>query len=436
MQRSDDSSRAARTALRRFRRAHAAWAVLPVLACAAAGAFGQSGVPMTLAAAERLALERSPQVAAQRALADASREMTAPAGSLPDPKLIAGLENVPTEGADRWRLDRDPMTMARIGFMQEFPGGDKRRLRAERASRDAARGDVAAAAAALAVRREVATAWLARWYAERQAQAIAAQIGEARLQADATAAAYRAGRAAQADVLAAQAALVELANRETDAKLAGERARLALARHVGPQDADRPLATPPDVLALPESVAQLVDVDRQADVRLAEAQASVLDAEADLAGAARSPDWSAELTYGIRKAEFGNMVSLMVRVDLPWTPGTRQDREHAARLRERDAARAQTEDLRRARDAEVRQVLAEWDAMRVQAARARDELVPLAERRVEAALAAYRGGAGALAPVLEARRATLDARLAEIAFEQSAARAWAWLATLTTGEPS
>ena len=84
----------------------------------------------------------------------------------------------------------------------------------------------------------------------------------------------------------------------------------------------------------------------------------------------------------------------------------------------------------------MRQTIAEWEATRTQALRVREELVPIAERRVEAALAAYRGGGQALAPVLDARRAVLDARLAALGFEQSAARAWAWLATLTSGEPS
>ena len=410
--------------------------VLAVLALAGwpAAAPAQAGVPLTLAEAERLALARSPQIAAQRSMAEAAREMAGPAGSLPDPKLIAGVENVPTEGPDRWRLNRDSMTMTRIGLMQEFPQGEKLRLRAERAMQEAARNDVAAAAAALAVRREVALAWLARHHALRQSRAIAAQIDEARLQQATTAALYGAGRASQSDLLTAQATGIELANRATEAALASERARLALARLVGAGESDRPLASPPDVLALPDAVARLVDVERQPDLRLAHAQETVLSVDADVARAARLPDWSAELTYGIRGADYGNMVSLMVRVDLPWSPGTRQDREYASKLKERDAARAQREDLARSREAEVRQMLAEWEAMRVQAVRVRDELVPLAARRVEAALAAYRGGSGALAAVLEARRAELDARLAQIGFEQSAARAWAWLATLESRE--
>ena len=410
-----------------------AFALAAFASAYAAGVHPQ--VPLTLAAAQKLALDRSAQVVAQRSLAEAAREMAGPAGSLPDPKLVAGLENLPTEGPDAWKLDRDPMTMMRIGLMQEFPRAEKLRLRAERATRDAARGDVAAVVAELAVRREVATAWLARHYVDRQSRAIAAQIDEARLQAATSEALYRAGRSAQVEVLAAQSMALELENRASEAKLAAERARLVLARHVGTADADRPLAPAPDVLSLPEAAARLLDVDAQPEVRLAEAQEAVLDVDASIAGAARLADWSAELTYGIRR-EFGGMLSLMVRVDLPWSPGTRQDREHAARLKERDAARAQREDLRRARESEVRQMIAEWETMRSQGARVRDALVPLAERRVEAALAAYRGGAGTLAAVLEARRAALDAQLAQIGFELAAARAWAWLATLAPGESS
>jgi outer membrane protein TolC len=118
----------------------------------------------------------------------------------------------------------------------------------------------------------------------------------------------------------------------------------------------------------------------------------------------------------------------MVRVDLPWSPGTRQDREYAAKLKERDAVREMREDARRMREAEVRQMLAEWTSARAQAARVRDEMVLLARARTEAALAAYRGGAAPLAAVLDSRRAELDAELALVTMEQVAARAWAWLA--------
>ena len=59
-------------------------------------------------------------------------------------------------------------------------------------------------------------------------------------------------------------------------------------------------------------------------------------------------------------------------------------------------------------------MVAEWESARAQAQRIRDELLPLAAQRREAAQAAYRGGTGPLSAVLEARRAELDAELALI----------------------
>ena len=85
------------------------------------------------------------------------------------------------------------------------------------------------------------------------------------------------------------------------------------------------------------------------------------------------------------------------------------------------------EDARRMRVAEVDAMLTEWEAARAMARRIGDELIPLVTQRLDAALAAYRGGTGALSPVLEARRSELDARLALLQQEQAAAKAWAWL---------
>ena len=123
--------------------------------------------PLSFAETLRIAVERSPQLESQRAMVDAAREMAGPAGELPDPKLKLGVENVPTNGADSWSLTRDFMTMTKIGVMQEFPREEKRKLRSQRAENDAQRGAVALESTRLAVMRETATAWLARWYRGR-----------------------------------------------------------------------------------------------------------------------------------------------------------------------------------------------------------------------------------------------------------------------------
>jgi len=382
--------------------------------------------PLSFAETLRLAVDRSPQLESQRAMVDAAYEMAGPAGELPDPKLKIGVENVPTNGADSWSLTRDFMTMTKIGVMQEFPREEKRRLRSQRAENDAQRGVVTLESTRLAVMRETATAWLARWYAAEVEHLIARQIDEVALAVATAEGAYRAGRAPQGDLLGMQGALIDLRNRATDAAAQSKRARIALARYVGAA-ADRPLASPPDLSRLPFDPAQLADVDAQPDVRAALAREASAATEVDLARAAKTPDWSAELTYAVRGSPYSNMVSLMVSIDLPWSPGTRQDREHAAKLRELDAARAMREDTRRMRVAEVDAMLTEWESARVVARRIDDELIPLAARRLAAALASYRGGTGALAPVLEARRGELEARLALVQQEQAAAKAWAWL---------
>jgi outer membrane protein TolC len=389
--------------------------------------------PLSLSEAVRIGVAQSPQLASQQAMVAAAREMAVPARELPDPKLIAGVENVPISGADAFTFNRDAMTMARLGIMQDFPRAEKRELRGRRAEREAARSAAQVAVSAAAVRREIAAAWMARYYAEAIDRAIVAQVGETELAIEAASAAYRAGRGSQSELIAMQAMKVDLANRRADAAMQRERARVALARYVG-HDADRPLDDAPDVQELPFDAAALADADRQPEVRLARAQEDLAAAEAGIARIARKPDWSAEVTYGLRGMDNASMVSLMVRIDLPWSPATRQEREYAAKLKEQDAARAMREDTERMRTADVQQMLVEWRTARAQAARMRDELLPLARQRIDATLAAYRANTGTLTAVLDARRADLDARVALINMELAAAKAWAWLANVVVPE--
>ncbi len=367
------------------------------VAALVAGTAHAQGAPLSLAETLKLAVAHSQQLVSQRAMVEASREMAVAGGELPDPKLKVGVENVPTDGPDAWSLTRDFMTMSKIGVMQEFPRAEKRKLKAERAERDAERGSVVVESTTLTVQRDAATAWLTRRYAADTERVIAAQIAEAELAVTTVTAAYRAGKAPQSELIAAQSVVIDLRNRATDAVAQSRRARIALARYIG-ADAERPPGETPDFARLPDD-ASLADIDAQ-------------------------PGGS----------PYSNMVSLMFSIDLPWSPGTRQDREHAAKLKELDAARAMREDARRMRSAEVQSMLIEWQSARAQAQRIRTELLPLTVQRREAALAAYRGGTGALAAVLDARRAELDAELALIAQEQSVAKAWAFLNFVVPGK--
>jgi len=117
-----------------------------------------------LAAAEA----RAPELSARRHAIDSAQSARTAADALPDPRLVLGLDNVPINGPDAGSLDRDFMTMRRIGLMQEVPNAAKRRARADTAAAAAERERATLAIERLTVRRDTALAWLDRYFLERQ----------------------------------------------------------------------------------------------------------------------------------------------------------------------------------------------------------------------------------------------------------------------------
>ena len=131
--------------------------------------------------------------------------------------------------------------------------------------------------------------------------------------------------------------------------------------------------------------------------------------------------------FSVRGPAYGNMVSFNVSLPLPWDRANRQDREVAARIAVLDQARAEREDVVRARSADVRAMLIEWHNVRERRVRYERELSPLAAERTQALLGAYRGGKASVNDVLAARRNEIDVRLQSLELELAAARLWAQL---------
>ncbi len=82
--------------------------------------------PLSFRTALELAEQNAPELGAQAAALAATRAAAAAAGRLPDPRLLLGVDNVPTSGTEQWSLDRDFMTMQKIGVMQDIPNARKR----------------------------------------------------------------------------------------------------------------------------------------------------------------------------------------------------------------------------------------------------------------------------------------------------------------------
>ena len=406
---------------------------LGALLAAAPLAFAQTA-PLTLDEAIRLAEARSAKVAAQTASVSAAGEMAARAGELPDPKLVLGIENLPVSGAEAWRTDQDSMTMRRIGVEQGFPNPGKRRALGARAQAESNVESANLAASRLQVRRDVTIAWFDLRYAEAEHAALAQLERETELEAQTAPAAVAGGRLGPADAIAARAAVEQVRDRLALHERAIERARIALAQLVG-EAAARPLGETPDTSVLPVSRRELlVRLSEHPAVRSAERQAALAQADIAVADSTKTPDWSLIVSYGQRSPNFSNLVSVLVAIDLPIAAGRRQDRDIAARQALAERARNSAQEARRAAEAEARGLVADWETALSRVTRYERSILPLARERVELALAAYRGGRGTLAGVLEARRAASEAQMSLAQALAERARAWAAITYLLLEE--
>ncbi len=389
---------------------------------------------LTLAEAQRLALQRSRQLAGADLAADAARQLAVAAGQLPDPVLKAGIDNLPVSGADRFSTGADFMTMRRLGVAQELTGANKRRLRASVYTLEADRSVAAKAVAAAAIERDTALAWLDYYFACQSAELIAEQEVQAGNVVEAAAGAYRAGRGSQADWLAARAALVTVQDHASENARLVRNAATMLTRWTGIATAPA-LAAPPAMDAIELDSATLQSqLAHHPDIAVLERQEQIAQAAVTLAEADRKPDWSVELAFQQRGPAYSNMVSLGLSLPLQWDRKDRQDRTLAARVSQAGQARAEREEMLRAHVADTEALIAEWQNGRERVARYEHELLPLAHERSAAAAAAYRGGKASLAELLAARSGELDVRLQTLRLQTDTARLWARLNFLFPSE--
>ncbi|WP_280151347.1 TolC family protein [Piscinibacter sp. XHJ-5] len=405
-------------------------ASLLVLAlCCSAPVLAQP-VALSLDEVAGFAANQSRQLAAYRAQALAARERAVAAAQRPDPVLRLGINNLPIDGADRFSVARDFMTMRSVGVMQELTRADKLLARSERARLDADVAEVASQQALATLQRDAAMAWFDRSFQESMRALLVEQQAQARLQADAAETLYRGNRGSQADVLLARAQIGQLDERIAAAEQQIAAATTRLTRWIG-LAASRPLQPRP-ALVLPAWTGEDLErhLPRHPQIAALAQQEAVAAAEVRMAAADRQPDWSVELMFNQRGSAYSNMVSLNFSLPLQWDRKSRQDRELAARQALADKALAEREDMQRAHVAEVRAMLQEWQGAQRRLAHYGNGLIPLAQQRSAASLVAYRSGSGMLPAVLEARRAEIDTRIEALRIEMELARLWSELTYL------
>ena len=397
----------------------------PASATTAITAFAApSGPPLSVSEAMQLAERSAPGLDARQASADMATAMSESVRALPDPKLKFGIDNLNFEGEDRFTTTRDFMTMRRIGISRDMPRAEKRELKSQRFQIEAQREAAMREDARLMVRRDAALAWIERHYAETAAGLIDELQREARIAYDVLIGQVRAGSATPIAAVAAQSQVRAIDDRRAEFARMAARARAQLERWLGAAAA-RPLAGWNLASVKPQRTTLLAEGHPHlAAFALAETQA---DNDIAQAKAQEKADWGWELAYQARGRQFTDMVSFGIVIDLPAFGQARIAPEVRARQAQREAAERNREDARRQHELEVKLALADWDAANTRRANFDDALLPLARDRIDQTLAQYKGGAGKLADVLEARRNWLETRLAQLQLEQDAARAWAQL---------
>ncbi len=382
---------------------------------------------LTLAEAERIAVERDAVLRALATESEAMRQRGVAEGQLMDPKLRLGAVNVPV---DSFSLDEDDMTMIELGLTQEFAPGRSRQLARRRMEQSATAAEAVAEDRRLQVRREVRRAWtelayvmLARALVTGQAEWVEQMRSSARAR-------YASGEGRLLDVL--QAGLDSAMLREQLLDLDRDEAmrRAQLARWTGEEAARavRPGALPPrtepEPLALLEQRLLGHPAQRDFERRIEAARTAV-----QLAEQSRRPGWMLDLGYGFRSGRMADgesrpdMLTAMVSVDLPLFSGNRQDREIAA-------ARAEARGLHEMHDDHQREMLAMLGEAWSVAQRTADlerfyetELLPLAEQSVHAALLAYRSNRAMIDDIVAARRAALETSLKHLRIAADRAQA-------------
>ena len=400
---------------------------LSLLAVALASVASHAAPSLSLAEAQRIAAGDAPQIDAQAAALRAAQQASLAAGEQSDPKLIAGIDNIPTDGADRFNLTRDFMTMRKIGLMQDFTRDEKLKLRGDRAMAEVQKEAAILSSTRLNVRRDVALAWIERYFAERQLDLLKELSRESELQVTAAEATLAGGKGQAADPFAARLAVAQLSDRTTDAERNIARAQANLARWIGAA-ARKPLEAAPSFDQLAHAHQALTaNLESHPHLAMYAPMQAMAVSEMKLADAAKRPDWSLEVAFAQRGPAYSNMLSIGVRIDLPIFQSRRQDPAVASKLALVEQVRAQAEDAKRVHAAEIDTMLADWNAAKVRLQRYSAELLPLAHERTEVTLAGYRGGKGDLTPVLEARKGEIDTRMNYLMAQSELARAWAQL---------
>ena len=385
---------------------------------------------LALTHAESLALNEAPWLAHHRSNADAAAQRVVYEGRLPDPQLVLGAINVPT---DTFKFDQDDMTMTMVGIRQSFPAGDTLALKSQRARKELTREQANTEVERRKLLKQVRETWLELYFQQESLRLLQEALLLQRKQTDAAQNRYRAAIDTQQMSLRARQALARLNEREPMLKAQIARSRAHLRRWIG-DAALQPL--PNELPALPEPASDFT-IAQHPEWLANDAMRDAAGIEADIARQEYKPAWMLDLSYGVRQpmpngTERANMVTAMVTLDLPVFRGKRQDPRLAEKLALENGTRYEAEDKRRELEAMYQSVLADYAAQTERAKIFEEQLMPAIRRESKTSLA---GSARDRSDIREAQMKAFEAEQEYTRVRVDRAKAQAELLYLTGEQP-
>lgn len=375
------------------------------------------------------ALAANPTLRAARQRLEAARTRITPAGLLPDPMLMAGVQNLPVSEPGF----TDFMTMKMVGVGQTIPYPGKLGLRRRAAESEAVAAEAALAAATRAVTADVRTAYYELAFLDRALEIVERNqrvlVDFIRI----TEALYGVGTAGQQDVLRARVEATRLAE---SAVTLTEQRRAALARLNAVLD--RPSEVPIAEPRVPERVARAAVADSAAEIRFVstalgaravrsplpplvelqetavrespvlrehEAMIAAQAARVELARKEHLPDFDVSLSYGQRSG-FTDMLTAIVSVPLPVQKGRKQDAFVATERAELAALQAEHHAHANELRATVARLYTEAERQRAQLALYVKAIIPQGRAALASATSSYQVGRVEFLTVLD-NQATL-----------------------------
>ncbi len=402
----------------------------------------ERGSELPLETAVKLAQANDPWLVRNRHSQDAVESMSIFAGTLPDPKISIGLENLATDTFD---FNQETMTQLKVGVFQMFPRGNTLELRRAQLELTGTQFPYQRQERKGMVMVTVSNLWLDAFKAQESIALIEKNRTLFEQLVDVARASYSSalGMTRLQDIVRAQLELTQLEDRLTtlhqqqeiyQQRLLEWLGDISFYREINVNDGN--LSMYHSVLKLPSDIPdiQLInpgfytqytvnDQESLAKHLLKHPSLIALDKKIqaaskgiDIAKQKYKPEWGINASYGYRGddltgADRADLLSIGISFDVPLFTANRQDREVQSAISETEAVKTEKWLL-------LRRLMASFEAARVQLDKLNQRrelyqsvLLPQMHEQAEASLTAYTNDDGDFAEVVRSRIAELNAEI-------------------------